>query len=499
MFKWQSGIGREAMETAHGGNGTAASEAPEVKDYIQGLVKRAAAAQKIAEGHDQKRVNELTAAVTWFALKEDFRRKAAEMLVEESAMGVVESKFLKIYNKAKGVYSQMKDDISVGIVEDDPLRKIVKYVKPMGVIGAILPVTNGEATPIVKALWALKTRNAIILAPHPRGKETCKFIDGYIRSVLKKYNAPEDLVITLDPEQVSVESSQELMKQVDFVVATGGTPMVREAYSSGTPTIGVGTGNVVTYIDNSANPDEAADRIKRSKMFDNGSSCSSENSAVIHKDVYDAMLTAFEKAGAFIVRDGSEEKAKLQKTIWPQWPAKNVLNRDIPAASVSKIAELAGITIPDDRVIIVIEENGGIGRQYPFTGEKLSLMVTLIKANDFDDALDKMEAILEYQGKGHSCGIHHNGKDDLVNKMALRMKVSRLLVNQPHTLGNSGSWFNGMPNTMSLGCSTWGHNSTGNNLTWRDIVNYTVVSRPFDPVQPKDEDLFPEEIRNAVL
>jgi len=470
----------------------------EVKEYIQNLVKRAAAAQKIAEAYDQKRVNELTAAVTWFTLKEDFRRKAAEMLVDESKMGVVESKFLKIYNKAKGVYNQMKDEVSVGIVEDDPVRKIVKYVKPMGVIGAILPVTNGEATPIVKALWALKTRNAVILAPHPRGKETCKYIADYIRAVLKKYNAPEDLVMAMDVDQVSVESSQELMKQVDFVVATGGTPMVRQAYSSGTPTIGVGTGNVVTYIDSSAGADEAADRIKRSKMFDNGSSCSSENSAVVHKDIYDAQLAAFEKAGAFIIRDGSEEKAKLQKAIWPDWPEKTALNRDIPAANVSSIARLAGISIPDDRVMIIVEENSGIGRQYPFTGEKLSVIVTMLRANDFDDALDKMEAILEYQGKGHSCGIHTT-TDEQVNKMALRMKVSRLLVNQPHTLGNSGSWFNGLPNTMSLGCSTWGHNSTGNNLTWRDIVNYTVVARPYPPHIPSDEDLFPEEIRNAVL
>jgi len=470
----------------------------DVKEYIQSLVKRASAAQKIAEGHDQQRVNELTAAVTWFTLKEDFRRKTAEMLVDESKMGVVESKFLKIYNKAKGSFSQMKDEISVGIVEDDPVRQIVKYVKPMGVIGAILPVTNGEATPIVKILWALKTRNAVILAPHPKGKETCKYIADYVRLVLKKYNAPEDLVIAMDPDQVSVESSQELMKQVDFVVATGGTPMVRQAYSSGTPTIGVGTGNVVTYIDSSAPPDEAADRIKRSKMFDNGSSCSSENSAVVHNDIYDAMLTAFEKAGAFIVRDGSEEKLKLQKTIWPQWPEKTILNRDIPAAGVSTIAGLAGISIPEDRVMIIVEENNGIGKQYPFTGEKLSVIVTLVRANDFDDALDKMEAILEYQGKGHSCGIH-TANDEQVNKMALRIKVSRLLVNQPHTLGNSGSWFNGLPNTMSLGCSTWGHNSTGNNLTWRDIVNYTVVARPYPPVIPSDEDLFSQEIRSAVL
>ena len=470
----------------------------ELKEYIQDLIKRAAAAQKIAEGFDQKRVNQLTVAVAWFACKEDFRKKAAQMLIDESKMGVYEHKFNKIYNKAKGVYAQMKDDISVGIVETDPVRNIVKYIKPMGVIGSLLPVTNGEATPVVKALMALKSRNAIILAPHPRGKETCKFITGYIRSVLKKYDAPEDLVLAIDPEMVSTESSNELMKQVDFVLATGGTPMVRVAYASGTPTIGVGTGNVVTYVDTTANMDEVADKIMRSKTFDNSTSCSSENSAIAHKDVYEPLIAALEKAGAYIIREGSDEKAKLQKAIWPEWPEKPALNREIAAASIGKIASLSGIAIPAEKSFIVVEENGGIGRQYPLTGEKLSVVMTLIKAAGFDEALNKMEAILDYQGKGHSCGIHTTN-DELVNKLALRMKVSRILVNQPQCLGNSGNWFNGLSQTMSLGCSTWGHNSTGNNLTWRDIVNYTVVSRPITPVIPKDEDLFPADIRNAEL
>ena len=470
----------------------------EVKDYILGLVKRAAAAQKIAEDYDQKRVDELTAAVAWFACKEDFRRKAAEMLVEEGKMGIVQDKFVKIYNKAKGVYADMKGQISVGIVETDEKRGLIKYIKPMGVIGALLPITNGEATPIVKSLWALKTRNAIILAPHPRGAKTCKFIVDYIRSILKKYGAPEDLVIAIDPEQVSVESSNELLKHVDFNVATGGTPMVRVAYSSGTPTIGVGTGNTTTFIDTTANLDDAADKIMRSKTFDNATSCSTENSVVVHKDVYDKMLAAFDKAGAYIIRETSEEKAKLQKAVWPEWPEKPVLNRDIAAASIGKIAELAGIKIPEGRKFIVVEENGGIGKNYPLTGEKLSVISTIIRANDFDDALNKMEAIIEYQGKGHSCGIHTTN-NDLINKMALRMKVSRLLVNQPQSLGNSGNWFNGLPCTMSLGCSTWGHNSTGNNLTWRDIVNYTIVSKLIDPKPPNDDDLFPAEIRNATL
>jgi sulfoacetaldehyde dehydrogenase len=470
----------------------------EGKEYIQGLVKRAAAAQKIAEGHDQKRVDELVAAIAWFACNEDFRRKAAQMLVDESKMGVFEHKFNKIANKAKGVYRDMKNDISVGIVETDSEHNLVKYIKPMGVIGALIPITNGEATPIVKSLWTLKSRNAIIMAPHPKGRETCKFVVEYIRSILKKYGAPEDLVICIEPEQVSVETSNELMKQVDFVVATGGTPMVRVAYSSGTPTIGVGTGNATTYVDTTAKLDEVADKVMRSKTFDNASSCSSENSVVVHKGVYDAMIGAFEKAGAYIIRDNTEEKAKLQKTIWPEWPEKLALNREVPAASIGKIAQLAGINLPAGKTFIVVEENGGVGRQYPFTGEKLSVVTTLIKANDFDDALDKMEGIIEYQGKGHSCGIHTTD-DKLINKMALRMKVSRILVNQPQALGNSGAWFNGLPCTMSLGCSTWGHNSTSNNLTWRDIVNYTVVSKPIAPNQPTDEELFPAEIRSAKL
>ena len=470
----------------------------EVKDYIQGLVKRAGAAQKIAEGHDQKRADELTAAVAWAACKEDFRRKAAQMLVDEAGMGVVEDKFNKIYNKVKGTYRDMKNDISVGIVESCPERGLVKYVKPMGVIGALLPITNGEATPIVKSLWALKSRNAIIMAPHPKGKATCKFIVDHIRSVLKKYGAPEDLIICIDPEQVSVEASNELLKQADFNVATGGTPMVRVAYSSGTPTIGVGTGNATVYVDPSADMDEVADKIKRSKMFDNSSSCSSENNVVAHKDIYEKLIAAFEKAGAFIIPDKSEEKAKLQKAIWPEWPEKLVLNREIAAANIGNIARIAGIAIPEDRKFIVVEETGGIGRDYPFTGEKLSVVTTLSKAENFDDALNKMEAIIEYQGKGHSCGIH-TANDELIDKIALRMKVSRILVNQPQTLGNSGAWFNGLRNTMSLGCSTWGHNSTGNNVTWKDIVNYTMVSRPIEPNQPSDEELFPAEIRSAVL
>lgn len=466
------------------------------KEYIASLVARSRKAQQIAEGHDQKRVDELCAAVAWAALNEDFRKKAAQMLVDESGMGIVADKAGKIYNKSKGVYRDLKNDISVGIVETNSELQTVKYVKPMGVIGALIPITNGEATPIVKTLWALKARNSIIMAPHPKGKKTCQFVCDYIREVLKKYGAPEDLVITIDPENISVETSNELMKQVDFVVATGGTPMVRVAYSSGTPTIGVGTGNATSYIDASADLDDAASKIQRSKCFDNATSCSTENSLVVDETVYEKFVAALENAGAYIIRESSPEKTALQKAVWPEWPENHTLSRFIVAKSVQEIAQAAGIKLPEGKKFIAVEENGGIGHSNPLTGEKLSIITTLIKAKNFEDGLNKMEAILEYMGKGHSCSIHT--KDDAkVDKMALRMKVARVLVNQPQSLGNSGNWFNGLPCTMSLGCSTWGHNSTSNNITWKDTVNYTVVSRPITPNMPTDEDLFPAEIRNA--
>jgi sulfoacetaldehyde dehydrogenase len=305
-------------------------------------------------------------------------------------------------------------------------------------------------------------------------------------------------VIAIDPDYVTVECTNQLMKQVDFVVATGGTPMVRVAYSSGTPTIGVGTGNVTTYIDSTADVDEAADKIKRSNVFDNSSSCSAENSLVIDEAIYDKFIAALERAGGFIVREGSGAKEKLQKAFWPKWPEDHVINREIPGRSPAKIAEIAGIDLPAEVSFIAIEENGGFGHSFPFTGEKLSPVTTLVKAKDFEDGLDKMEAILEYQGKGHSCGIHTTD-DEKIDKLALRMKVSRILVNQPHCLGNSGAYFNGMPFTMSLGCGTWGHNSTNNNVTWKDVVNYTLVSKPFDMVVPDVNELFPEKIRNVAF
>lgn len=463
------------------------------EEYVAGLVAKGHAAQKIAEGFSQEKVDELTAAVAYALTKPDVALEFGEMLVAESGMGVAGDKQLKMFSKVKGSYAQMKGQKSVGLVEVDEEKGLEKYAKPMGVIGAIIPVTNGEATPVVKSLMALKTRNAVILAPHPKASKTNWAVTEMIRGILKKFDAPADLVQAIEPEYVSIESSQQLMKQVDFILATGGTPMVRQAYSSGNPAIGVGTGNVVCMVDGTTNMDDVADLIVRSKAFDNATSCSTENNIIVFESCYDEFAAAMAKKGAVLIPEDSQDKQKLLKTIWPESPANHDLNRHIVAQSASKIAELAGIDVPAGTKMIMVEENGGFGNDFPFTGEKLSPVAGVRKCKDFEDGLAKLRQILDYQGLGHSCGIHTT-IDERVTKIGETVPVSKVCVNEPQSLTNSGSWTSGFPMSMTLGCGTWGHNSISHNATWKDLLNFTYVSRPIPSWQPKDEDLFDANI-----
>ncbi|MDR2088163.1 MAG: aldehyde dehydrogenase family protein [Clostridiales Family XIII bacterium] len=465
------------------------------EEYVADLVRRGRAAQRIAEDYDQKTVDKLTEAVAYALTIPKTALKFGEMLVEESGMGIAADKQAKMFSKVKGAYAQMKGRPSVGLIETDEKMGIEKYAKPMGVVGAIIPVTNGEATPVVKSLMALKTRNAILLAPHPKAKNTNLAVTELIRSVLKKCGAPPDLVQAVDPAYVSVECSQQIMKQVDFILATGGTPMVRQAYSSGNPTIGVGTGNVVCIVDGTTDLGEAADMIIRSKVFDHATSCSTENNIIVLESAYDDFLRAIEKQGAYIAREGTPEKEKVVKALWPETPANHDLNRHIVAQSAARIAEIAGVDAPNAKVILV-EENGGYGNDFPLTGEKLSPVAELRRAKDFDDAVKQTLNILEYQGKGHSIGIHTALKER-VTYLGEKIPVCKVCVNLPQSLSNSGSWTCGFPMSMTLGCGTWGHNSISWNATYMDLLNFTYVARPIPSWQPKDEDLFSDEVRAA--
>jgi sulfoacetaldehyde dehydrogenase len=457
------------------------ADAAEAAKYIAGLIERAKKAHSEIEFMSQEQVDEMTVRIAWSGVQPDFAHKLAKFAAEETGMGNEPSKFGKIMTKVKGTLRDMKGKKSVGIVEDDKLNGIVKYAKPMGVIGALIPVTNPEATPFVKAVSAIKTRNAIIMAPHPRSKGTNKMAVDRMRAVLQKHGWPEDIVINVD--ELSVEASKELMKQCDVVLATGGGGMVKAAYSSGTPSQGVGAGNAVCIIDETADLKDAADKIMRSKIFDYATSCSTENSVIIQEDVYDRAVKELEAVGGYLVN--AEEKKKLQATMWDE---KGALNREIVARPATRIAELAGIELPEGKTFFMIPETG-IGPDYPFSAEKLSVTTTLYKWKEFKDAIEMVNTITSFSGPGHSCGIH-TFNETRIRDLGLKARVSRVMVRQPQCLANSGAWTNGMPMSMTLGCGSWGGNSVSENVTWKHLLNYTWVSYEIPSTQPTDEELF---------
>ncbi len=449
-------------------------------EYVASLIERARKAQEIAEGFSQERVDHLTKAIVWNIVKPDNADKISKLAVEETQYGNYDSKYAKLMTKLKGALRDMEGKKSMGVIERNEEKGLIKIAKPVGVIGAVIPVTNPEATPVLKAIMAIKTRNAIVMSPHPKSKATNTYIVNIIRDVLKKYDAPEDLVIGI--EEPTLDISQELMKQSDLVLATGGGGLVKAAYTSGTPAYGVGVGNAVVIVDETADIKDAADKIKRSKTFDFATSCSAENSLVIQEDIYDDLVKALIDEGGYLL--SAEEKALMQSKMW----VNGALAREIIAQPAKKIAEYVGLKIPEDRTFFMVEETN-VGKEYPFSGEKLSVTVTLYKYKEFADAIDRVNEITEYQGKGHSCGIHSTN-DEHILKYALKTKTSRLMVRQPQCLSNSGAWTNGMPMTLSLGCGTWGGNISSDNITWEKLLNITWVSYPTPPNQPTDEELF---------
>ena len=462
----------------------------EVADEIAALVARSRAAQEQIANYTQEQVDALIRAMVWAVCKPGMSEEIAKFTVEETQLGNYEGKFLKIDRKTRATLYDIIDDKSVGIIEELPERNIVKIAKPMGVIGALSPSTNPEATPVIKAISAVKGRNSIIIAPHPRAKLTNKKIVDLMRDAIVKMGAPADLVIGI--EIPSVEKTNELMRQVDRVLATGGAPMVKAAYSSGTPALGVGVGNAVITVDDTANLDDAAEKIRISKTLDNAASCSSDNSVILLDAIYDEMLEKLKAQGGYVVN--ADEKAKLQGAIWED----GHINAKIVAQPAQFIANYAGFQVPDEVKFFIVPETGA-GPDYPFSGEKMTVTMALYRAKDIDEAIALTNAIQSYQGQGHSCGIYSNS-DENIMKLAMGTKTSRVMVNQPQAPSNSGNLWNGMRQTFSLGCGSWGGNGTNNNISWRDLINETWVSKPLaqPKVLPSDEELFGKEIMEKI-
>ncbi|WP_207652917.1 acylating sulfoacetaldehyde dehydrogenase [Anaeromicrobium sediminis] len=450
------------------------------KDFVSELIDRAKVAQKEIENYTQEQVDTLVKAIAWNIVKEENAVKVAELAVEESELGNYDGKYGKLQKKVRGNLRDMLGAKTVGVIEEDEARGIIKIAKPVGVIGALVPCTNPEATPVIKAMNAIKGRNAIVFAPHPRTKKTNTLIVDIMRETLKKFGAPEDLIIGI--EEPSMEASSELMSQSDLVVATGGSGMVKAAYSSGTPAYGVGAGNAVVVVDETADLKDAAHKIMLSKTFDFATSCSSDNSIVVVESVYDELMKNLQGEGGYLTN--ASEKEMVQNALWVH----GHLNREIIAQPAHKIADVAGVELPEGKSFIMVEETG-VGADHPFSGEKMSVVLTVYKVKDFNEAVDKVNEITSYQGTGHSCGIHTND-DDRAVEYGIRTKTSRVMVRQPQCYGNSGNWDNGMPFTLTLGCGTWGGNIASENVTYKHFINTTWVSKPIKEVVPSDEELF---------
>ncbi|MEP5765309.1 MAG: aldehyde dehydrogenase family protein [Halieaceae bacterium] len=456
------------------------------REEMAEMIERSRAAQAQIADYSQAQVDELIRAMVYAVAREERAEEIAQFTVDETQLGNYSGKYLKIHRKTRATLMDIIDDKSVGVIEEDHERNIVKIAKPVGVIGALSPSTNPEATPVIKAIAAIKGRNSIIVAPHPRAKLTNKLICDYMREALELCGAPADLVIGI--ETPSLELTNELMRRCDRILATGGGAMVTAAYSSGTPALGVGVGNACITVDDSADLEEAAEKIRVSKTLDLAASCSSDNSVLLFESIYDDMLEKLKHEGGYVLNEA--EKQKLQATIWKD----GALNVNVVAQPAHKIAGMAGIELPEGKQFLIVPETGA-GKDFPFSGEKLTVTMALYKVKDIEEAIEVTNAIQAYQGQGHSCGIY-SYNDDNIMAFAHATKTSRVMVNQPQSASNSGNLWNGMRQTFSLGCGSWGGNSTNNNITWRDLINETWVSKPLAVTKeiPDDEELFGADV-----
>ncbi|GAB6277874.1 MAG: aldehyde dehydrogenase family protein [Rectinema sp.] len=450
-------------------------------DSLNELVARGRAAQEKIEFWTQEQVDEMVAAVGWEVYKREHAEACAKLAIEETGMGVYEDKVLKHQKKTLGTLRDLEGLKTVGVIEEDKKRGLLKIAKPVGVVGAITPVTNASSTLTVNGLAILKTRNAAIFAPHPKAKKTCELTANYMRAGLRKVGAPEDLVLNI--KEPTIELTQELMKTADLVVATGGAQLVKVAYSSGKPAYGVGAGNSVVVVDETADLKDAATKIRNGKIFDNATSCSSENSVVIQAGVYDRMVGCLEELGGYMCN--AEEKKRLRAVMWPDGEH---LSREVVGQRAQKIATLAGIPMTAEKSFLMVKGEA-VGPEDLFSGEKLSPVLTVWKYGEFEESICLVRDITRYSGYGHSCGIHTTNDAHML-ELAMRVRVSRIMVRQTQVFGNSGNYDNGMPFGLTLGCGTWGGNIVSENIHWKHFLNTTWVSMPIAPVVPDEEKIF---------
>ena len=454
--------------------------AEEIKE-VEDLYQRARAAFKEVEFWPQEKVDEMVAAVAWEWQKPEVAQELARLAVDESGIGVYEDKVAKIQSKTKGTLWDMKGVKTCGLVEEDKERGLRIYAKPMGVVANVVPSTNPESTVCCIGLSLLKTRNAMIVSPHPQTQGSSYLTVEYGRKALRKIGAPEDLMLCL--QNSSRLKARQLMAGCDFVVATGGAALVQVVYAAGKPCHTVSSGNVVSIVDETADLQAAAAKIVKSKVANNSASCSSENAVALETSIYDEMIDCLKAEGGYLC--SSEEREKLRELMWPDG---KTLNRAIVARTAPHIAEMAGLDVPDGtRFLMVLGTKAG--SEDRFSGEKISPVLTVWRWDDFSEMVERMKEMHRFSGEGHSASIHSENDERMV-ELALKANVGRVNCNMPHAMANSGSWFNANPFTDTLGGGSWAGNMTSENVNYKHFLNYTWLSEPFPEHIPTDDELF---------
>ncbi len=441
------------------------------------------AQQRYAFGADQARFDIAALAAAW-ALMEPSRNEAlSRQAVEQTGLGNVQDKMTKNHRKTLGLLRDIADVPTVGVIREQPELGLTEIARPIGVVGAVVPSTNPAATPANNVINALKCGNAIILSPSPKGVDVCAVLLDHIHAEFDKLGIDHDLV-QMVPAPSSKVKTQRLMEAVDLIIVTGSQDNVRRAYESGTPAIGVGAGNATVIVDETADLATAASRIAASKTFDNATSCSSENGVIVVRSVLEGFLKEMHAVGGRCLNERQAEAVK--NALFDQ----GHLNRHMIAKDIDVFLKVAGVVVAEPETArFVVLPGDVVGAAAPESGEKLSLALTLYVVDDFEAALEKAAEVLHFQGAGHSVGLH--SRDDArARHLGETLPTCRVIVNQAHCFATGGSFENGLPFSLSMGCGSWGGNSIDSNLHYRHFMNITRIVRPIAAREPTVDEVF---------
>ncbi|MCB2072800.1 MAG: aldehyde dehydrogenase family protein [Novosphingobium sp.] len=459
---------------------TADSTTP-IDPEIESLVSKSRVAQAEFETFGQEQVDAIVRDIGKYVY--DNAEKLAQMAVDETGIGVYEDKVLKKKGKARVIWNSLKDKKSRGIIGEDPDSNMVYVAKPMGVVGAVTPITNPIVTPMCNGMFALKTGNSVIFAPHPKAQDCAELLTEEFMRIARSHGAPGDLIQVVT--NGSVTKTQQLMQAVDVVVATGGGAMVKSAYSSGRPSFGVGAGNVPVIIDRGVDLEDAVNKIITGASFDNGIICSHEQFVLAPEEHYDETIRLFTNSGKVWFTDDEAQIERLREVVFPG----GYLNKDVVGVSAREVGAMAGIDVPESARLILLPARGA-GEEDILAKEKLCPVVAILAYKSFEEAVEKAKANLLVEGAGHSAAVHsHN--DDNIHHAGLELPISRLVVNQPSSLTAGGSLTNGFAPTTTLGCGSWGGNSISENLDYKHLMNVSRIGKIISHKEvPTDEEIW---------